>query len=211
MDGSSRLPVGISAKIFLPATAYQLLSTPVVDSFYRSVTQLVTWSIVQWRDVAGFCRLPRYVRRGTGTLSGKYCRVPCMTFFRILCFSVQGYHFLDGPYVEYKGSIPPEERGSLLTDLQAAFQDLVKDDIATTIETLSKDDAERVCNRLAKNFDFSEFGEEDVRVVTVAGWPCPCGGTHVKSTGQLIERGWSITGIKCKKGVVRVKYNLSKR
>uniref|UniRef100_A0A7S4N7J1 Threonyl/alanyl tRNA synthetase SAD domain-containing protein n=1 Tax=Odontella aurita TaxID=265563 RepID=A0A7S4N7J1_9STRA len=123
----------------------------------------------------------------------------------------KGYHFLDGPYVEYKGSIPPEERGSLLTDLQAAFQDLVKDDIATTIETLSKDDAERVCNRLAKNFDFSEFGEEDVRVVTVAGWPCPCGGTHVKSTGQLIERGWSITGIKCKKGVVRVKYNLSKR
>jgi Ser-tRNA(Ala) deacylase AlaX len=42
--------------------------------------------------------------------------------------------------------------------------------------------------------------------VTVAGWPCPCGGTHVKSTGNLKGRRWGITGLKCKKGLVRVKY-----
>ena len=58
----------------------------------------------------------------------------------------------------------------------------------------------------------SEYGggegsnDHHVRIVTVAGWSCPCGGTHVRSTGVLKERGWSILGIKSKKGVVRIKY-----
>lgn len=118
----------------------------------------------------------------------------------------KGYHFLDGPYVEYKGVIPPEERPALLGELKSAFADLVEEDILTKIETLPKDEAEEVCNRLAQNFDLSDYGDESIRVVTVAGWPCPCGGTHVKSTSDLKERQWGIVGIKSKKGVVRVKY-----
>ena len=109
-------------------------------------------------------------------------------------------------YRRYKGSIPVEERAEVLTNLKAAFSDLVEEDIVTCIETLSKDEAEERCNRLAQNFDMSLYGNDSVRVVTVAGWPCPCGGTHVKSTGGLKERKWGVTGIKSKKGVVRVKY-----
>jgi Ser-tRNA(Ala) deacylase AlaX len=119
----------------------------------------------------------------------------------------KAYHYLEGPYVEYKGTIPAEDRPALLEKLQAAFQELVQDDIDTKIEVLSKENAEEVCNRVAKNyFNLGEFGDDTVRIVTVAGWPCPCGGTHVKSTGDLKDRKWGITGIKCKKGVVRVKY-----
>jgi Ser-tRNA(Ala) deacylase AlaX len=123
----------------------------------------------------------------------------------------KGYHFLDGPYVEYKGSIPAEERERLLTNLKQAFADLVEEDIATKIETLSREEAELVCNRVQQNFDLSEFskGDAPLRIVTVAGWPCPCGGTHVQSTAELKERGWGITGLKSKKGVVRVKYGPS--
>jgi len=44
-------------------------------------------------------------------------------------------------------------------------------------------------------------------VVTVAGYPCPCGGTHCRSTRDLAERRWGIKGtIKSKKGVVRIRY-----
>lgn len=119
----------------------------------------------------------------------------------------KAYHFLDGPYVEYKGAIPIDDRPALLEKLQEAFQDLVTEDIDTQIAVLSKQEAEEVCNRMAENyFNLSEFGDEPVRIVTVAGWPCPCGGTHVKSTGNLKDRKWGITGLKCKKGVVRVKY-----
>jgi Ser-tRNA(Ala) deacylase AlaX len=123
----------------------------------------------------------------------------------------KGYHFLDGPYVEYEGSIPTEERPQVLKDLQHAFKSLVEEDIATQIETLPEDIANEVCNRMAKNFDMKDFGggkeeQSNIRVVTVAGFPCPCGGTHVRSTGDLKERKWGITGLKAKKGVVRVKY-----
>ena len=119
----------------------------------------------------------------------------------------KGYHFLDGPYVEYKGAIPAEDRPATLEKLQAAFQDLVSENIDTKIQVLEREKAEEVCNRVAENyFNMSDFGDKTVRIVTVAGWPCPCGGTHVKRTGDLKERNWGIVGLKCKKGVVRVKY-----
>lgn len=44
------------------------------------------------------------------------------------------------------------------------------------------------------------------RIVTVAGLVCPCGGTHVSSTGQL--GGVRVTRVKPKKGTLRVSYNL---
>lgn len=122
----------------------------------------------------------------------------------------KGYHFLDGPYVEYKGKIPPEEREELVKSLQGAFTSLVDENIETKIDMFQKDEAEAICNRLQQNFDMSMYEDgSDVRIVTVADWSCPCGGTHVKSTGELKARGWNVTGIKSKKGVVRVKYSPS--
>ncbi|CAB9519342.1 Alanine--tRNA ligase [Seminavis robusta] len=123
----------------------------------------------------------------------------------------KGYHFLDGPYVEYEGSIVADERPQVLKDLQAAFKALVEEDIPTKIETLPEAEANEVCNRIAKNFDMKDFGggkevPTDIRVVTVAGFPCPCGGTHVRSTGNLKARKWGILGMKAKKGVIRIKY-----
>lgn len=122
----------------------------------------------------------------------------------------KGYHFLDGPYVEYKGSIPVEGREELLKRLQLAFQDLVDEDIPTKIEMLSQEEADCRCNRLQQNFNLSDFSQGDddapLRIVTVANWPCPCGGTHVARTADLKDRGWGILGIKSKKGVVRVRY-----
>lgn len=44
------------------------------------------------------------------------------------------------------------------------------------------------------------------RIVTVAGLACPCGGTHVSSTGQL--EGVRVTKVKAKKGTLRVSYTL---
>lgn len=45
------------------------------------------------------------------------------------------------------------------------------------------------------------------RIVTVAGLACPCGGTHIKSTGQL--EGVRVTKVKAKKGTLRVSYTLA--
>lgn len=120
----------------------------------------------------------------------------------------KAYHFLDGPYVEYKGVIAVEEREGVLKNLQSAFCQLVDESIDTTIDMLSKEEAGAVCNRQGQNFDMNIFADNNgkVRVVAVAGFPCPCGGTHVRSTADLKERQWGITGIRCKKGVVRIIY-----
>jgi len=121
----------------------------------------------------------------------------------------KAYHFLEGPYVEYEGSIPPDERDSVLQQLQAAFCQLIDENIDTEIALLSKTEADALCNRQAQNFDVDVFADprtDQIRVVTVAGYPCPCGGTHVRSTGELAANGWGILGLKSKKGVVRVRY-----
>jgi Ser-tRNA(Ala) deacylase AlaX len=120
----------------------------------------------------------------------------------------KAYHFLDGPYVEYKGTIAVDEREGVLKNLQSAFCQLVDENIDTTIDILSKEEADAVCNRQAQNFDMDVFADNNgqVRVVAVAGFPCPCGGTHVRCTSDLKERDWGITGIRCKKGVVRIRY-----
>lgn len=125
----------------------------------------------------------------------------------------KGYHFLDGPYVEYKGSIDVKEREEFLSRLKVAYQELIDEDLPTNIQTLPLDEADSLCNRLAQNFNVKDFTSPTdtnptVRVVTVAGWNCPCGGTHVRSTGALKERGWRVKGLRCKKGVVRVRYGL---
>jgi Ser-tRNA(Ala) deacylase AlaX len=91
----------------------------------------------------------------------------------------KAYHFLDAPYVEYEGSVPPEEREELLRNLQTAFCQLIQEDIPTTIELMSKNDAHALCNRQRNIFNLDLFADKQtelIRVVTVAGFPCPCGG-----------------------------------
>lgn len=123
----------------------------------------------------------------------------------------KAYHFLEGPYVEYKGKIATEDRDPLLEKLQKCFQDLIEADIATEIDNIPRPEAEEMCNQSTGVEDYFRLKQtfkedEDVRIVRVAGSPVPCAGTHVRSTGELKARKWGITGFRCKKGVVRVKY-----
>lgn len=87
----------------------------------------------------------------------------------------KGYHFLDSPYVEYAGKV--EDKDGTVKALQEKFQEIVKEGIQTKIVTLKKDAALELCNRTAENFELSEYGDgADIRIVTVGGFACPCGG-----------------------------------
>eukprot|EP00536_Pseudo-nitzschia_multiseries_P001393 jgi/Psemu1/250503/estExt_Genewise1Plus.C_180088 len=142
----------------------------------------------------------------------------------------KGYHFLEGPYVEYKGKISPDDKERLLGQLQQAFSELVSSDVATAIDTVPLPEAENICGEGTGGEDwyglramFGTTGDDNdndndndndgdeppgVRIVRVAGWPVPCGGTHAKSTGDLASRNWGIVGLRSKKGVVRVRYGM---
>jgi Ser-tRNA(Ala) deacylase AlaX len=123
----------------------------------------------------------------------------------------KAYHFLEGPYVEYMGSIDPHEKEQVQNDLRTAFCELIQANIATEINVMSKEEAHKLCNRDPNDsvFDMDVFADprtDQIRVVTVANFSCPCGGTHVRSTGDLQANHWRIKDIKSKKGIVRVRY-----
>ncbi|CAI8013516.1 hypothetical protein GBAR_LOCUS8555 [Geodia barretti] len=100
-------------------------------------------------------------------------------------FLSQGYHFPDGPYVEYIGNIPADKRGQVLTDLNREATRLVKEAIPVGVRR-------------------NEKGE---RMVNVGGTECMCGGTHVQNTADI--RYFTATKIKKNKKNVRVSYNLN--
>ena len=80
----------------------------------------------------------------------------------------KGYHWAKGAYVEYDDANPEtrmtaDERAALKPRLQEALDALLAEDAPTDVST----DA------------------EGTRIVTVGGLPCPCGGTHVASSGAI--------------------------
>ena len=61
---------------------------------------------------------------------------------------------------------------------------IVEEAVPVTIEMLPTEQAERELNKVQENFDFSVFTDPEVRIVGVAHFRCPCGGTHGPSKYQ---------------------------
>ncbi|XP_062518385.1 alanine--tRNA ligase-like [Corticium candelabrum] len=97
----------------------------------------------------------------------------------------KGYHFPEGPYVEYIGNIPPDERDKVIADLNQEATRLIEENSQVLV---SKND----------------HGD---RIVNVGGSGCPCGGTHVKWTGEIGQL--TVTKITKKKKIIRVSYVIS--
>ncbi len=94
----------------------------------------------------------------------------------------KGYHFPDGPYVEYRTTDIPD--AELSKRLETALAELIAQDIPTNV-----------------NIDGPK------RIVTLAGKAIPCGGTHVlrlKELGSI-----QIRHIKHKPGTVKIGYAVS--
>jgi len=113
----------------------------------------------------------------------------------------KGYHFLDGPYVEYQGKISNEERDTIINTLNVHLEQIIQESIPTTIQITDKYGASQVC----KGMDVSYLPDnEPIRLVSVAGRHCPCGGTHVKNSvevGRVV-----VSKIKAKGKCVRISY-----
>lgn len=97
--------------------------------------------------------------------------------------ATKGYHFSDGPYVEYESSIDAAALSGKMDEINSAITAIVAESIPTSASTTGT-----------------------VRVVTLAGLPCPCGGTHVASTAELA--GVRVSKAKAKRGVLRLSYTI---
>ncbi len=99
--------------------------------------------------------------------------------------SAKAYHFPQGPYVEYVGTLDQQQREQLQAKLEESANNIVKQALPVTVSFLNNDPKKRV--------------------MAVAGYaPILCGGTHVHTTQDI--KHITIRKIKNEKGNLRVSY-----
>lgn len=115
--------------------------------------------------------------------------------------ATKGYHFPDGPYVEFAGVVPPESRETVVDRIQAELDRLIVEDSAVTWRFDS------IENLRAAGVHMPPGIPEDkpTRVVLTAGYQSPCGGTHVLRLGAL--KGLRAKAVRFKSGRTRVSYD----
>lgn len=116
--------------------------------------------------------------------------------------AVKGYHFPDGPYVEFDGTLPPDDRPEFPARLQEEVDALVG---AASAVNSEYEDVESLRAR-GVHIPMEIPTNKPTRVVTMAGYDSPCGGTHVANIAEL--QGMRIRKVKAKSGRTKVSYEV---
>jgi Ser-tRNA(Ala) deacylase AlaX len=116
--------------------------------------------------------------------------------------SGKGYHFPDGPYVEYSGNLDIEERDDLLAKIEKLGNEFIAEGLPVSCRFVEHAELEKLCRHVPANLP----ANKPIRVVKFDNFAVPCGGTHVKSLADIKEL--KITKLKNKGGNIRVGYAL---
>jgi len=113
-------------------------------------------------------------------------------------FPVKGNH--KKLYVEYSGGVlPPELAGKL----EEACNAIIAADLETHSRFVDLQELTRICDFVPPNLPT----DKPLRVLWIEGYaPFPCGGTHVKRTGEI--KPMQISQVGLKKGVSRIRYRV---
>lgn len=113
----------------------------------------------------------------------------------------KGYHFPDGPYVEYEG--PVSSKDELPKLIQQEAERLLRQNLPIKVTLADSQKAQELCGELPTYVDKSR----PIRVVAIGDSPgCPCGGTHLKELKDL--GNMEISKVRTKADRVKVSYVL---
>lgn len=119
----------------------------------------------------------------------------------------KGYHFPQGPYVEYappnKPMLQDSERETLREQLETKINAIVAKDLPTTIKFVSWAELSGLVRHVPENLP----KDKPLRVVMYGPFAVPCGGTHVDNLQDIGHIG--IRKIKPEKGNIKVSYAIS--
>ena len=116
--------------------------------------------------------------------------------------AAKGFHFEEGPYVEFEGE-PDGDATSLLATLQAKIDLLIAEGMRVTASLVSYDDLKIRCWSVPPNLP----RDKPLRTIAIEKLdPVPCGGTHLACLSEL----GSVTVLKMKKrkGATKISYQV---
>jgi Ser-tRNA(Ala) deacylase AlaX len=120
----------------------------------------------------------------------------------------KGHHFNDGPYVEYEIADSKTLAEFSSPEGEKVLERMREQLYATMLELITQRIPTVISYQPPKECPKEEEEEKLVRIVTVAGCDCPCGGTHIQSTEDIHGEDLTISKIKRKKNILKISYSL---
>jgi Ser-tRNA(Ala) deacylase AlaX len=113
---------------------------------------------------------------------------------------VKGHHFPNECYVEFTSQNGKSDALSL-EQITEEIKKYVAMDCSLSRDQVTGDKIKELC----PNLKFNILHDQPVRIVRIGDFPfSPCGGTHVKSLGEI--KGLEITRIKMKNKIMKINY-----
>lgn len=116
----------------------------------------------------------------------------------------KGYHFPDGPYVEYTGELLEEEKENLIKRLEDAGNSFIKRQIPVKVLFCKKNELSQFCRHVPDNIPEGK----PTRLVLFGDFGVPCGGTHVSNLSEI--KKFTIRKVKQEKDKIRVSYDVGR-
>jgi len=115
----------------------------------------------------------------------------------------KGHHFPGGSYVEYKGTIPAEQREEVKKKVEFEIERLISAGSDVKVVMVEYDQIKDFCGNVP---EYLPKGQP-ARIVTLVGkMACPCGGTHVKNIKEI--GSVKVRKFVVKSGTTRVSYDV---
>lgn len=113
----------------------------------------------------------------------------------------KGYHFPQGAYVEYAGSLA-EDKETLVAKLNEKINDILARNIHTEIRFMPKEEMSQYCRHVP---DFLPAGKPS-RIVLYGSFGVPWGGTHVAELNDIGKE--YIRKVKAGGSTIRISYEV---
>ncbi len=117
----------------------------------------------------------------------------------------KGYHFADGPYVEYTGTLLVEDKEKIKNAIETACAQFVSEGKMTKLLFMDKEEMKKVCRFVP---DYLPTNKPS-RVVMYGDFGVPCGGTHVSNVRDIGTI--AIRKIRTDGQTVRVSYEIQNK
>lgn len=117
--------------------------------------------------------------------------------------AVKAQHYIDLSAIEYNGKWDESKAEELRSAIEQKSNELIATKTDNKIEFMPVDQMHTVCRHVPANIPTNKPSRV---VIYGENFGIPCGGTHVRNLADVGEI--QISKIKCKKGVIRVNYEV---